>query len=468
MLIRKNTKAFKTILEIFMACQDRPDRDQLIRLYITRAGHSVNDRISVEGIQGESALFYEMNYNSILNNLQSSNHQLNVSDEIPGLYFFHSTSNKVWDETPFEFDEAIKKEFDSLPDLPVVRKKEKPQKFVFPTGKSEVKPPTKKENVKATKATPPKVVERGPKQPDYKLKHDIYFTGLEKAIFRQPKVEKKDILDYYNKIAEYILPYLKDREQNTRRYSGAPQALTSLTVNNLFGDDEDQVPDWIRPKRTTQSKEQGLLCNEREHLMLFVEMGCLEFSPWHSRMKAPDSPDYLVIAVDSPDYESGKAIQAAIGIKSILDGLHLPSFIKTDGKSGLHIYVPLDSKSEYSAAKEVAAFLCRLSRIKMPDLVALKDSDESGYGKVSLDYSMNEKGGSVVAPYSLVTGDSPAVATPLLWEEVTDDLSPDKFDYENIFKRLKKIGDPFEPFYKKKVNADDLFDRLNEHYGFLL
>ena len=144
MLIRKNTKMFKTILEIFMTCRDRPDRNQLIRLYITRAGHSVNDRISVEGIQGESALFYEMNYNSILNNLQSSNHQLNVSDDIPGLHFFHSTSNKVWDETPFEFDEAIKNEFESLPDLPAVRKKEKPQKFVFPTGRTESKPVPKK------------------------------------------------------------------------------------------------------------------------------------------------------------------------------------------------------------------------------------------------------------------------------------------------------------------------------------
>ena len=136
MLIRKNTKTFKTILEIISVCQGRADREKLIRLYITRAGHSINDRISVEGIQGDAALFYEMNYQSVLNNLQSSSHQLHISDEIPGIYFFHSSSNKVWDETPFEFDEAIKKEFSSLPELPIVRKKEKPEKFVFPTGKS--------------------------------------------------------------------------------------------------------------------------------------------------------------------------------------------------------------------------------------------------------------------------------------------------------------------------------------------
>src|SRR5687768_7756501 len=125
MLIRKNTKAFKTILEIVSVCQSRVDREKLIRLYITKAGHSVNERINVEAIQGDAALFYEMNYQSVLNNLQSPNHQLHVSDETPGIYFFHSTSNKVWDETPFEFDEEIKKEFSSLPELPVLRKKEK-------------------------------------------------------------------------------------------------------------------------------------------------------------------------------------------------------------------------------------------------------------------------------------------------------------------------------------------------------
>ena len=469
MLIRKNTKAFKSILEIFLVCQDRPDRDQLIRLYITRAGHSVHDRISVEGIQGEAALFYEMNYNSILNNLQSSNHQLNVSDEIPGIYFFHSTSNKVWDETPFEFDELIKKEFDALPELPAVRKKEKPQKFVFPTGKSEAKTSQKQTKAKARKAATAKVAESGTKQPDYKLRHDIHFTGLEKIIFRQPKIEKKNVLDYYDKISEYLLPYLKDRVQYTRRYSGGQEPV-EMSVDNLFGGDEDQVPDWIRPKMISINKEQRqmLLCNEREQLLFYVESGCLEFRPCHSRTKSLSSPDYIVISIDSHDFESTKAIEAACRTKEILDGLQLPSFIKTDGKSGFHVYIPLDAKHRFQTSRESAAYICKLARLKMPNLVAVKGSEESEYGKVSLDYSLNDENQSLVSPYSLVAGESPVVATPLLWDEVTEDLRPEQFNHETIFKRLKRDGDPFESFYKKKVNADDLLDRLKSNYDFLL
>jgi DNA ligase D-like protein (predicted polymerase) len=469
MLIRKNTKAFKSILEIFSVCQERPDRDQLIRLYITRAGHSIHDRISVEGIQGEAALFYEMNYNSILNNLQSSNHQLNVSDEIPGIYFFHSTSNKVWDETPFEFDELIKKEFDTLPELPAVRKKEKPQKFVFPTGKSESKPIEKKTKGKAPKAATAKVVESGTKQPDYKLKHDIHFTGLEKIIFRQPKIEKKEVLEYYNNISEFLLPYLKDRVQYARRYSSG-QDPVEVSVDVFFGGDEDLIPDWIRPRLISVNKgrKQMLVCNEREQLLFYVESGCLEFRPCHSRTKSLSSPDYIVIAIDSPDFEAKKAIEAAFGTKEILDGLQLPSFVKTDGKSGLHIYIPLDAKNTFQTSRESAAYICRLARLKMPKLVAVKGSEEREYGKVSLDYSLNEENQSLVSPYSLVAGESPVVATPLLWDELTEDLRPDQFNLETIFKRLKRDGDPFDSFYKKKANAEDLLDRLKANYDFLL
>src|SRR5688572_25133516 len=188
MLIRKNTKAFKTILEIITACQSRADREKLIRLYITKAGHSVKDRISVEGIQGDAALFYELNYHAVLSNLQSSDRQLNQSDDVPGIFFFHSTSNKAWDETPFEFDEAIKKEFASLPDLPVVRKKEKTEKFVFPTpnGKTESRPIKESRSIKSDKVETKKavkVIDKGPRQPDYKLKHKIQFTNLEKIVF---------------------------------------------------------------------------------------------------------------------------------------------------------------------------------------------------------------------------------------------------------------------------------------------
>lgn len=487
MLIRKNTKAFKTILEIITACRDRPDREALIRLYITKAGDTIKERISVEGIQGGAGLFYEMGYQAVLGNLQSSNHQLHQSDETPGIYFFHSSSNKVWDETPFEFDEAIKKEFGSLPDLPAVRKKEKVEKFVFPAPKTKIeskpaakeKSPTgkeagtqkvsrtQKENTEPKKSA--KVVALWPKQPDYKLKQDIHFTGLERIILRQAQLTKKNVLDYYDKIAEHLLPYLKERPQLIRLYRDGQQGKASMTLDSLQHNSAEEIPDWIEatPVGKGKSQAQLLLCNDREHLLFYVQIGCLEFHAGHSRVKSLGSPDYLIIVIESPDYELNKAVDVVLAAKEILTGLQLPSLVKTDGASGLHVYIPLDAKSDFDVSRNAAEYLCKLVRLKVPDLVVLKGPGGNGYGKVSLDYSLNEQGKGVVAPYSLVA-QSGNIATPLLWEEVTEGLKAEAFSPETIFKRLKDVGDPFEGLSKKKVNADALLERLERGYGFLL
>ena len=476
MLIRKNTKAFKTILGIVTACRDRPDREALIRLYITKAGDTVRDRISVEGIEGDAALFYEMNYQAVLGNLTSSNHQLHVSDDFPGLYFFHSSSNRLWDQTPFEFDEAIKEEFSSLPDLPVARKKEKSAKFAFPAAKMKAESSV----VRKTKAGPKtlkgetkksaRVIELWPKQPDYNLKHEIHFTGLDRIIFREPQLTKRDVLNYYNRMAQYVLPYLKDRPQLIRLHRDGRPGAGINNMEALTHESTAEIPDWLGTAAAGKGKsqEQLLLCNDREHLLFYVQLGCVEFHAWHSRIKSLGSPDYIILAVESPDYELAKAIDVALAAREILSGLQLPSLVKADGMSGLHIYVPLDAKSDFKISKRTAEYLCRLVRLKIPDLVTLKPSEDNAYGKVTLDYSVNEQGKGVVAPYSLVAGQSANVATPLLWEEVKEGLTIEPFDHETIFKRLKEQGDLFEALSRKRVNADALLERLEENYSFLL
>jgi DNA ligase D-like protein (predicted polymerase) len=237
----------------------------------------------------------------------------------------------------------------------------------------------------------------------------------------------------------------------------------------LFPNGEDETPAWIQTVKASQGREQAktLVCNDKEHLLFYVEMGCLEFDPCHSKTKSPGLPDYILIALDSPESELTKAVNVALTSKEIFDGLQLPSFIKTDGMSGLHMYIPLDSKSEFEASRNAAAYICKLIALKIPDLVALKGADDHVYGKVTLDFSLNEDGKSVVAPYSLVPGQLATVATPLLWEEVTEGLRVEDFNHETIFKRLKEVGDPFDPLFRKKVNADNLSERLEENYAFL-
>ena len=465
MLIRKNTIAFKTILKIVESCHDKPDRDKLIRVYITKAGTSLDKRINVAGIQGDASLFYDMTYQTILTNLKSSNRLLHHSDDLPGLYFFHSSNDKSWDETPFEFDEAVKKEFGSLPELPVFRKKEKAEKTVLPTSKVKSETKTiKKEKVPVKKIM--KVTERVPKQPDYKVKHKFELTDLDKVIFRHPQLTKKDVLDYYSKISEYILPYLKDRPQQIRQHSNRKHDDTQLIYNALKEESTEQIPKWVQTTKLSKDPEPMLLCNDRNHLLFYVQMGGMEFSPFHSRTKSINQPDVLVIGMET-DAEFIKVIQAARVAKDILTGLQLPSFVKTNGGSCLHIYIPLDAKSKFEISKALAEYSCKLIRLKAPELISLEGSDDRAYGKVTLNYSLNEYGKSVVAPYSLVVGESPLVSTPLLWEEVKEGLRLEDFNDEMIFKRLKQVGDPFKDLFKKKVNAELMLEKMEANYSFL-
>jgi bifunctional non-homologous end joining protein LigD len=472
MLIRKNTKAFKTILQIITACQQRTDREKLVRLYITKAGHSILDRINIESIEGDAQLLYDMNYEAVLMNLNSSGHQLQVSDDVPGIYFFHSTSNKVWDETPFEFDEAVKKDFSDLAELPVLRKKEKVEKYVFPVAKSRTEPPTKKEKTKPAKVAKTKVikaVEKESRQPGYKLKHKIYFTNLDKVVFRQAKFTRHDILDYYSKLADYILPYLKDRPYSTHIFSDSTSPATEINGEVLFERHADDIPAWAQPATKDKARKQKLFCNDREHLLLNIELGALQFNAANSKSKSIDFPDYIVIVIDSPQHELTKAIDVANTAREILTGLQLPSFIKTQGISCLQVYIPLDAKSKFETAYDVAEYICKLIRLKVPDLVTLEGTDdEYTYGKVSLNYELNREEKNVTIPYSIVPGESPTVATPLLWDEVNHELRAEDFTPETIFKRLKQVGDPFETLFRKKQNADALRKRLQENYSFLL
>lgn len=468
MLIRKNTKAFKTIEQIITACRDRADREALVRLYITKAGNSVDERIPIEGIEGNAALFYDMTYQAIVSNLKSAGHQLQQSDDVEGIYFFHSSSNKVWAETPFEFDETVKKEFGDLPDLPLVRKKGKAEKFTFPSPRktSGTGSPKNETRQKPAKQENKPVVKPGPPQPRFKLKQPIHFTDLEKIVFRQPQLTRRNILTYYNQVADHLLPWLKDRPLTLmfRRPDG--RRIKCATKDDL-AENNIETPDWLKTGKIPRAKGECLLCNDREHLLFWVETGSVEFAISPFRIKTMGSPDYLVIGVESPHADVAKAVEVAGAAKIILDALQIPAFIKTNGTLGIHIYVPLGSTDEPEKAGQVAEYVCKLIRLKMPSHVALEGSGDHEYGKVRLEYSVNDPNQTIPAPYSVMEGESPLVATPLAWDDLVSHQRLEEFTPETVCEMLKQSGDPWSVFYRKKANATSLAKRLDETYGFL-
>jgi bifunctional non-homologous end joining protein LigD len=470
MIIRRNTKAYKTIVEIVSICETRSDRDKLIRLYITKAGHTIQDRLPVEGIEGDTDVFYDLNYAAVLANLQSTGRQLQQSDEVPGIYFFHAGNSQTWDENPFEFDERVAKEFATLPDPPVTRKREKPVKVeALPKSKSSTAKSSPREAPKKKEAAVKhKSIEKSepaPRQPRYKLAHPIRFTDLDRVVIRQPRFTKEDVLDYYYKISDHILPYLKNRAQLVRLYNERGIAKDYVHMQALQDEAHIELPSWIRTV-TGKHQHELLLCQDKEDLLFYIENGAIDMYPAHAKAKS-EAPDYAVIGISATEEVFSKVVDVALVAYEILTGLQLPSLVKTDGLSGLHIYIPLDAKSTFESAGAMAVCIGKLIRLKNPNVVALVSSDDPTYGKVVIDDQLNEEGKTVIAPYSLLP-ENATVATPLLWEEVTQGLRPDQFTHENMLKRLKETGDLFEPLFKKKVNARTVAGDLDKHYGFLV
>jgi bifunctional non-homologous end joining protein LigD len=456
MIIRKNTKAFKSIVEIITACDERTDRNKLIRLYITKAGHSIEDRISIEAIEEETDVFYNLTFASVLENLKSPDHQLHSSDDIPGLYFFHTTSNKVWDQNPFEFDDRVPKEFADVEELPSTRKRGTPIKPPVPAkqkGKAK-----KKEAVPARKSTP--------KQPAYKLRQKIEFTDLSKVIFKRSGLTKRDILDYYNDIADHILPYLKDRPQLIRLRSERG-GLNEYRAAEALTPDTGNLPTGIQATIAHgKTKQDVLLCNTKDHLLYYIERGAVDFNPQQIRLKSATYPDYSVIGIEAGGNTPDKVIDVARMAHHILTALNVPSFIKTDGLSGFQVYIPLDGKSDFDASLALAKNICQLVVLKFPDRIILREPGEYSLGKIILDYHLNEDQQTIIAPYALAA-DTATVATPLYWEEVTKGLSIEKLNYKTVLKRLKETGDPFDDLFKKKINAKEIAAYIEKHYAFL-
>lgn len=461
MQIRKNTKPFKTILNIIESCKDRPDRDQLVRLYITRAGQTVFDRVYIEGIQSDANIFYEMNFQTILANLQTSGYQLYMSDELPGIYFLRGP-NTTWDETPFEFAEIITKKFAGLPDLPVTRKKETPQKFSLPTAKETATHPAKSKQEKHTVAIKEKPIKV--RQPSFGLNKEIEFTHLEKLVYTQTKQNKRDVLSYYDKVADYLLPWLKERQLWVRMPSDTPTDRRLLTEELWKGDSSFEMPAWVQ-KRTTNGTDELIACKDKEHLFFFLERGCLEFTTSLTKLKAPDHPDFAVLAIDSTDLT--RTVDTVLAIQEVMNGLGLPAYLKTDGHTGFHMYIPLDGSDDFDSSYQLTEFVARLVRLKIPELVTLNTDGELTYGKVVLNYHLNTADEAIVAPYSLVPGTRPLVATPIEWEELSRDFSLDDLTIDTVVKRLAKSSDPFEKFSRKTINAKKTLQQLEERYSFL-
>jgi bifunctional non-homologous end joining protein LigD len=285
------------------------------------------------------------------------------------------------------------------------------------------------------------------------------YSNLNKLYFPKEKITKGDVIAYYDKIAPYILPYLKDRPESLNRHPNG------ISGKSFFQKDITYTPPAFVKITKIYSESNAdyinyMVCQNKETLLYMANLGCIEINPWFSRLKHLDKPDYAVLDLDPEDIGFDKVIEVANETHKLLKKLKIPNFCKTSGATGLHIYIPLGARYSYDQSKHFAQLIATLVHKKLPDITSVERSPQKRQKKIYLDYLQNRKGQTLAAPYSLRPKPGATVATPLEWKEVKKGLKPTNFTIKNIFSRLNKKGDSLKPILGKGIDLRSALKRI--------
>jgi bifunctional non-homologous end joining protein LigD len=281
---------------------------------------------------------------------------------------------------------------------------------------------------------------------------ELKLTNLKKIYWPDEGYTKGDLINYYQRISKFILPYLKDRPQSLNRF---PNGINGKSFYQKDMDVE-QIPDWVRTERVYSKSNDDyidyLICNDIATLIYMANLGCIELNPWHSTFMKQDYPTWLMLDLDPGNTPFKDVIDTALVIKEILDEIAVPGYCKTSGATGLHIYIPLAEKYDYDEAKTFAEIMAVIAHNRIPDITSIERVVAKRNNKVYIDFLQNRKGQTIAAPYSVRPQKMATVSAPLRWEEVNERLTPQMFTIMNAPERFEKTGDLWQPILKKGID----------------
>lgn len=285
-------------------------------------------------------------------------------------------------------------------------------------------------------------------------------TNLDKVYWPKEKITKGDLIDYYEKMSPYILPYLKDRPIMLHRYPNG------IEKPSFYQKDISYTPPKginLCPIQHEGKVDNYLLINDLNSLLYAINLGSIDIHPFISRYQHVDNPDFCLIDLDPHDIAFTKVIEAAQLLHEILTELNLKHHCKTSGGNGLHIFIPLQGKYDFDQSRQFAEILCYLVNKQLPNTTSLERNPKRREKKIYLDCLQNRRGQTVVPPYIVRPRPKALVSTPLFWEEVNKNLDLSKYNMQSIINRVEEIGDIFKPVLKETNNIKKALKALENY-----
>ena len=280
--------------------------------------------------------------------------------------------------------------------------------------------------------------------------HALQFNHLSKIYWPEDGYTKRDMFNYYYQVAEYILPYLKDRPLSLNRFPGGIHGK-SFYQKDVKG----KAPEWAKtfPYTTSDGEDKEFLVGGDEATLLYMaSLGCIEMNPWFSTIHHPDNPDYCVIDLDPDKNTFDQVIEAAQEVKKILDALEISGYVKTSGSTGIHIYIPLAAKYSYDQSQMFGKLIVSIVHEQLSEFTSMERQIKNRNGKMYLDFLQNRPGATIACPYSLRPKPGATVSMPLHWDEVKKGLTMKDFTIANSIARIKSEGDIFKGALQKGID----------------
>jgi bifunctional non-homologous end joining protein LigD len=269
----------------------------------------------------------------------------------------------------------------------------------------------------------------------------VQLSNPDKLLFPEAGITKLDYVKSLHELSPFLLHYTKNRNLTTIHY---PDGVgeKSYYQKNI----PSHAPDFIE-RRMTDGIEYVVL-DSLEALLWMGNMAALEFHIPFNAMDSPDYPDALVFDLDPSEGQTFPQVaEAALIVHETLEELGINSFCKTSGATGIQVAIPTGRKLHYDDAREINQFFGRYFAEKYPKIFTVERKVNDRGKKLYFDYLQMWRGKTIISPYSPRATKTANVSTPLLWKELEKGVVPEDFTLKTIGKRLKKLGDIYQPVF---------------------
>ncbi|MGN6815879.1 MAG: DNA ligase D, partial [Solirubrobacterales bacterium] len=296
---------------------------------------------------------------------------------------------------------------------------------------------------------------------EVELEHEVKLSNLDKVLYPQTGFTKGELIDWYARIAEFLLPHLRGRPLTLKRYPDGVEGKHFYEKRC-----PKHRPDWVQTAPIWSDRHKGELdycvVEDAATLVWLANLADIELHTSLSRCEAMERPTAMVFDLDpGAPADVLDCAQVAVWLRGLFEQLGLNSYVKTSGSKGLHFYAPLNSEVTYEQTKPFAKAVAETLERKFPERVVSRMSRTKRPGKVLIDWSQNDVHKTTVCVYSLRAKERPTVSTPLEWSEVEAALTDGDsdalvFDHAAVLERVETKGDLFAPLLSEEQELPEL------------